>query len=224
MTAPMIPYRPDRVDPDEVVARLRAALALARGRRTVRQFSHQPVPREAIEAAIAVAGTAPSGAHRQPWVFVAIGDPATKARLREAAEAEERTFYAHRAPDAWKEALAPIGTDAHKPHLTDAPWLVVVFRQDAVVEDGERRPNYYVAESVGIAVGMMIAALHRSGLSTLTHTPAPMTFLRELCGRPGHEKPYLILAVGYAADDCVVPDLTRKAFDEIAVFLDDAGR
>lgn len=220
MTGPShlrVPYRPPRVAPEVTLEALRADLAVARQRRSVRQFSREPVPREALELAIRIAGTAPSGAHRQPWHFVAIGDPAIKARIREAAEREERAFYEARATEEWLEALAPLGTDFVKEHLTDAPWLVVVFRRDReVLPDGGVRKNYYVSESVGIAVGFLIQALHRAGLATLTHTPAPMSFLREICGRPEHEKPYVLMPVGYPALDCEVPDLARKPLEEIA--------
>lgn len=216
--APMIPYRPPRVPPDEVVRRLEAELEVAQARRSVRQFSRDPVPREAIEAALRVAGTAPSGAHRQPWQFVAVGDPDLKRRIREGAEVEERAFYAERATPDWLAALEPLGTDEIKEHLTDAPWVIVVFRRDADVVAGVRQRNYYVAESVGIAVGMLLAALHRAGLVALTHTPAPMAFLRELCGRPAEEKPFLLLPVGYPAEGCRVPELRRKGLEEIASF------
>jgi nitroreductase len=182
-------------------------------------FSPEPVPREVIETAIRIAGTAPSGAHRQPWQFVAIQEPALKAAIRRATEAEEREFYERRAPPEWLEALAPLGTDFHKEYLTVAPWIVVVFRRDYdLLPDGTRLKNYYVAESVGIAVGFFIQALHRAGLATLTHTPAPMTFLRQLCGRPANEKPYVLMPVGYPTADCVVPDLQRKSLEEIAEF------
>lgn len=212
-----VPYRPARVPGDEVVARLRADHEVADARRTVRHFSRDPVPREAIELAIRIAGTAPSGAHRQPWYFVAISDPALKQRIREAAELEERAFYAERATPEWLEALAPLGTDFVKEHLTDAPWVIVVFRRDHEErEDGTIAKSYYASESVGIAVGFLIQALHRAGLATLTHTPAPMTFLREACGRPKNEKPFVILPVGYPAAECVVPDLQRKSLAEIA--------
>ncbi len=211
-----VPYRPARVPANESARRLHEEYEVARQRRTVRHFSRDPVPREAIIDAIKIAGTAPSGAHRQPWYFVAISDAETKARIREAAEAEERAFYESRATPEWLEALAPLGTDFVKDHLTDAPWVVVVFRRDYELQpDGSKLKSYYLAESVGIAVGFLIAALHRAGLATLTHTPAPMNFLRELCGRPRHEKPYVILPVGYPSEDCVVPDLQRKSFDEI---------
>lgn len=214
-----IPYRPVRVPPEEVVASLEAQAEVARNRRTVRHFATDPVPQEAIARAIEIAGTAPSGAHRQPWFFVAISDPATKQRIREAAEAEERDFYENRAPKAWIDALAPLGTDFVKSHLTDAPWLIVAFRRDSEPgPDGQPMKNYYMTESLGIAVGFLIQALHRAGLASLTHTPAPMTFLRDLCGRPASEKPMVILAVGYPSEDCEVPDLPRKALNEIAEF------
>lgn len=215
------PYRPEHVAPDEVARRLRAEHANAETRRSVRHFSPEPVPRAAIEDAIRIAGTAPSGAHRQPWFFVAISDPAIKARIRAAAETEERAFYeGGRATKEWLEALAPLGTDVVKEHLTTAPWLVVVFRRDGEpLPDGRVLKSYYAQESVGIAVGFLIAALHRAGLATLTHTPAPMTFLREICGRPANEKPFVILPVGYPAADCTVPDIERKPLEEIALFL-----
>lgn len=175
-------------------------------RRTVRDFSDRAVPRDAIEQAIAIAGTAPSGANHQPWHFVAIQNADLKARIRQAAEEEERAFYDGAAGDAWLDALAPIGTDADKPHLTDAAWLIVVFAQRYGIDaTGERFKHYYVPESTGIACGFLIAALHQAGLDCLTHTPAPMGFLREICERPEHEKPIMILAVGYAADNAQVP-------------------
>lgn len=219
MPLPQIPYRPEHVEPDVVGRRLRAELRVADTRRSVRHFSPAPVPREAIEDALMIAGTAPSGAHRQPWFFVAIADPATKARIREAAEAEERAFYAGRATREWLDALEPLGTDFEKAHLTTAPWLIVVFRRDQeTLPDGRVLKSYYASESVGIAVGFLIAALHRAGLATLTHTPAPMTFLRDICGRPATEKPFVILPIGYPAGDCTVPDLRRKSLEEIAAF------
>lgn len=219
MKLPTVPYQPPRRSAEQVVASLQEQLTVAQARRTVRQFSTDDVPKDAIEAALSIAGTAPSGAHRQPWFFVAISDPAMKLRIREAAEAEERDFYENRAPQAWLDALAPLGTDFVKAHLTDAPWLIVAFRRDSDPgPDGAPRKNYYMTESLGIAVGFLIQALHRAGLCSLTHTPAPMTFLRELCGRPATEKPFLILAVGYPAPDCEVPDMARKTLDEIAEF------
>ena len=214
-----IAYAPERVPNDETLARLRADHATAETRRTVRHFSPDPVPRDAIETALRIAGTAPSGAHRPPWFFVAISDPETKRRIREAAEVEERDFYERRAPPDWLEALAPLGTDFHKEHLTTAPWLVVAFRRDhETLADGRVAKTYYASESVGIAVGFLIAALPRAGLATLTHTPSPMTFLRDLCGRPRNEKAFLVLPVGYPAPDCRVPDLARKPLSQIAEF------
>ena len=183
-------------------------------------FSTDPVPREAIERAVMIACTAPSGAHRQPWYFVAINDPETRKRIKVEAEKAEREFYDHRAPKEWLDALEPLGTDFIKDHLTTAPWLVIVFRRDYDVSpDGKRLKNYYMTESVGIAVGFFIQALHRAGLATLTHTPAPMTFLREVCNRPMNEKPFVLMPVGYPADDCVVPDIRRKKLDEVAEFV-----
>lgn len=217
---PPIPYRPDRLPPTESAAILARDAATARARRSVRMFSPDAVPREWIEQAIEIAGTAPSGAHRQPWHFALIGDPALKQRIRDEAEVEEREFYEHRAPAEWLEALAPLGTDFHKDYLVTAPWLIVVFRRDPdILPDGRRLKNYYVQESVGIAVGFLIQALHRAGLATLTHTPSPMGFLRTLCGRPANEKPYVLMPVGYPARDCTVPDLARKPLREIASVL-----
>jgi nitroreductase len=215
-----IPYRPRRMTHDAMVETIEADHVTAQQRRTVRSFSTEPVPRVVIERAIQIAGTAPSGAHRQPWYFVVIEDAVLKAKLRDAAEAEERSFYEHRITPAWREALAPLGTDFQKEHLTSAPFLIVVFRRDyEVLPDGSQAKSYYAQESVGIAVGFLIQALHRAGLATLTHTPAPMSFLRELCGRPASEKPFVILPVGYPSLDCEVPDLSRKPLEAIATFL-----
>lgn len=219
MPAPPRAYTPPRLPLPETLRRLRDAAALADTRRSVRHFSTDPVPREAIELAIRVAGTAPSGAHRQPWHFVAVSDVSTKAAIRAAAEAEERAFYAERATPEWLAALEPLGTDMVKTHLTDAPWLVVVFRRDHDAGPDGPSKNYYVAESVGIAVGFLLSALHEAGLAALTHTPAPMTFLRKLLGRPANERPYVIIPVGYPAADCTVPDIQRKALDAIASFV-----
>ncbi|MDR3690078.1 MAG: nitroreductase family protein [Fimbriimonas sp.] len=220
MPLPTVPYQPERPSIDESLCALKVDFETANRRRTIRMFASEPVPREAIELAIRIAGTAPSGAHKQPWTFVAISDPEIKARIREEAEKEERDFYERRAPQEWLDALEPFGTDFHKSHLTDAPWLIVVFRRDYdLLPDGTRVKNYYMAESVGIATGFLIQSLHRAGFATLTHTPAPMTFLRSICNRPANEKPYLILPVGYPASDCQVPDLQRKSLAEIAEFL-----
>lgn len=210
---PHIPYSPSPVAPEEAQRIAQAEIALAQRRRSVRFFSDAPVPRELIEAALKIACTAPSGANKQPWRFVVISDPALKHRIRLAAEEEEREFYAHRATPEWLEALAPIGTDPSKPFLDIAPYLIVVFRINYEVQGERQIKNYYVPESVGIAVGMLIAALHRFGLVTLTHTPAPMIFLNEICGRPPNEKPFVLLPIGYPAPDCTVPDLPRKAFE-----------
>jgi len=175
-------------------------------RRTVRDFSSRSVDREVVEACLKAAGTAPSGANLQPWHFTVIADPGLKRRIREAAEIEEKEFYEDRAPAEWLEALAPLGTDASKPFLETAPVLIAVFAQRyGVLPDGRRVKHYYVPESVGIAVGFLIAGLHHCGLATLTHTPSPMNFLNEICGRPAQEKPYLLLVVGYPAEGCKVP-------------------
>jgi len=216
-----VPYTPvplqwERLDPDEAFARSRAFLETMRARRSVRMFSTKPVPRELIDNALEVAGTAPSGAHQQPWTFALVSEPEVKARLREGAEAEEREFYEHRATDEWKEAIEPIGTDWVKTHITDAPYVIVVFEQPwRFGPDGEKLKHYYVRESVGIAVGYLLAALQVSGLCALTHSPSPMKFLAELLGRPENERPFILIPVGYAAEDAEVPDLVRKPLDEI---------
>ena len=190
-------------------------------RRTVRHFSDRPVTREIIENCIRAAGTAPSGAHQQPWHFVAVSDVALKRQIRERAEVEEREFYAHRAPPEWLEALAPLGTDAEKPFLEIAPWLLAVFVQRYRFNaEGRKIKHYYTDESVGIATGLLLAALHASGLVSLTHTPSPMGFLNDILGRPkATERPFMIIVAGYPASDAVVPDLTRKPLDQIATFL-----
>jgi nitroreductase len=211
---------PDRVQKpdDEATAAAEAFLAYMRKRHSVREFSTRAVPEAVIAASIATAGTAPSGANHQPWHFVAIADPAMKARIREGAEEEERAFYSGGAGDEWLAALEPIGTGVTKPHLTDAPWLIVVFAQRyGVTEDGSRYKNYYVPESVGIATGFLIAALHQAGLVCLEHTPNPMKFLGPLCGRPDHEKPVMILPVGYPAEGATVPAVAKrkKPLDQI---------
>ncbi|OGT58265.1 MAG: nitroreductase [Gammaproteobacteria bacterium RIFCSPHIGHO2_12_FULL_63_22] len=189
-------------------------------RRTVREFSAQAVSRDVIEACLRAAGTAPSGANQQPWRFVAIGDNGIKRRIREAAEIEEREFYDHRAPAEWRDALAQLGTDADKPFLEIAPWLIAVFYERTGPEvDGHKPKRYYPHESTGIATGLLIAALHHAGLATLTHTPSPMGFLNEILGRPKNEVPYLLLVVGHPAPDCRVPDIQRKPLEEISSFL-----
>ncbi|WP_209426485.1 nitroreductase family protein [Pararhodobacter sp. SW119] len=229
MGAPASDYQPlplpDRVQrlPDEALGAARDFLGYMRRRHSVRDFSADPVPRAVIEACVAAAGSAPSGANQQPWHFVAIAAPAMKARVRAAAEAEEEAFYSGGAGDEWLRALEPIGTGAEKPHLTVAPWLIVVFAQRyGVAEDGTRFKHYYVPESVGIATGFLIAALHHAGLVCLTHTPNPMKFLNEMCGRPVNEKPVMILPVGYPAADAVVPAAAKrkKPLEEILTVLD----
>jgi len=205
---------------EEMRTRARAFRIEASRRRSVRHYSDRPVPRSIIEDCVLAAGTAPSGAHRQPWRFVAVSDPATKRRIRKAAEEEEREFYAQRAPEDWLEALAPLGTDSDKPFLEMAPWLIVIFAESYGVDDsGERVKNYYVQESVGIATGLLITAAHTAGLATLTHTPSPMRFLGPLLGRPDRERPFLILVVGFPAENALVPDLERKSLEEIATFV-----
>ena len=202
--------------PEEIRERAQSFYEVMAQRRSVRDFSDRSVPRECIAAAIRTAGTAPSGANRQPWQFVAVDDPTLKREIREAAEEEERTTYEERMSDEWREALAPLGTDWRKPFLETAPWLVVCFAKPYDVdEDGSKTTNYYVQESVGIACGMFITALHQMGLATLTHTPAPMGFLNDLLERPSNERPYILFPVGYPAEDATVPDIDKKSLDEI---------
>jgi nitroreductase len=203
----------------EQLRRAEAFETSMRTRRTVRHFAPTPVRREVIESAIRTASRAPCGANQQPWHFVAVGDPLTKRRIREAAETEERAFYGGRAPQAWIDALRPMGTDADKPFLEIAPWLLAVFAQPhGVHPDGGKEKHYYVKESVGIACGFLLAALHQAGLATLTHTPSPMGFLREVLGRPAHEQAFLLVVTGLPADDATVPALTKKPLSEIASF------
>lgn len=214
-----VSYSLPQYSEDEMLDRAAAFRDLMAKRRSVRQFSDRDVPRQLIELAIETASTAPSGAHRQPWRFVAVGDPDIKRRIRIAAEAEERENYeGGRMPPEWRRALEPFGTDWHKPFLETVPWIVVIFEETyGLNADGTTRPNYYVKESVGIACGLFLAALHQAGLATLTHTPSPMGFLSEILQRPKNEKPYVLIPVGYPADDCRVPDLIRKPLDEVAV-------
>jgi nitroreductase len=221
---PLPPHEPlafQAVSEAETLRRVRAFEAMLRRRRTVRDFAPDPVSREVIEAAIRAAGSAPSGANQQPWSFVAIADPAIKARIRAAAEEEERAFYESRAGEEWLEALAVLGTDWEKPFLETAPWLIVIFQQRwGMQPDGRRVKHYYAPESVGIATGFLIAALHEAGLATLTHTPAPMGFLNEICGRPENEKAMILLVVGKPAEGCQVPAIGKKPLEEIATFLE----
>lgn len=208
---PLQPYDPG-LSPEEASRRYYEVM---RQRRSVRMFSDRPVSRETIEQICLAGGTAPSGAHKQPWRFVCVSNPELKRRIREAAEAEEREFYARRASRRWLEDLSPLGTDSDKPFLEIAPWLIIVFQ---MVKTDDGGMVYYREESVGIATGMLIAAIHQAGLVTLTHTPSPMKFLSSVLNRPDHERPFLLLPVGYPADDCVVPDMERKPLDEIVVW------
>lgn len=215
------PLDPVGYQPDEMESRASAFRAMMDRRRTVRDFSSRPVPRALIEDCVMTAATAPSGANQQPWTFVCIGDMETKRRIRAAAEEEERAFYAGRAGGEWLEALAPLGTDADKPFLETAPWLIAIFAQRYGVDgDGRRIKHYYVPESVGIATGFLIASLHNAGLATLTHTPSPMGFLNAICDRPEHEKAMILLVAGYPADDATVPDITRKPGSQVIVWRD----
>ena len=223
MTGPaQVPLRPrEPLSDDERIARAREFADELGNRRSVRDFSSRPVPREVIEACLRAAGTAPSGANQQPWRFVAIADGALKRRIREAAEAEEQAFYQHRAPAEWLAALAALGTDADKPFLDIAPWLIAVFYERFGIDaEGRKHKRYYPHESVGIATGLLIASLHRAGLATLTHTPSPMGFLGKVLGRPRNEMPYLLLVVGHPADDCRVPAIERLPLEAYASFLE----
>jgi iodotyrosine deiodinase len=214
--APEIEHRSD----DDLIRRAWEFFQTMQRRRTIRDFSNRPVPREVIEHCIRAAGTAPSGANLQPWHFVAVTDSRVKHQIRVAAEAEEKEFYEHRAPKAWLEALAALGTDWRKPFLEIAPWLIAVFSQPfRILADGTRSPTYYPLESVGIATGLLVTALHSCGLAALTHTPSPMGFLNRILGRPSHEKPFVLLVVGYPADGAMVPDIARKSLEEISTFL-----
>jgi len=214
--APKIDNRSDK----ELIDRAREFYATMQKRRTVRDFSDRPVPREVIEHCIRSAGAAPSGANLQPWHFVAITDPKVKREIRVAAEAEEKEFYEHRAPKAWLEALAPLGTDWHKPFLETAPWLIAIFAQPVrILPNGTRSPTYYAIESVGIAAGMLVTAVHSCGLVSLTHTPSPMGFLNRILNRPSHEKAFLLLVVGHSAKGARVPDISRKSIAEISSFV-----
>lgn len=215
---PFVPYAPPRVPIAEGLRRGAEFHEELEQRRSVRWFSDEEVPLEAIELAVAAANTAPSGAHHQPWTFVATDDPGLKRNIRAAAEEEERKFYRDRALPEWHSALAPLETDEHKEFLEVAPWLVVVFAQKHTPQsDGSLRKNYYVSESVGIACGFFIAALHRMGLATLTHTPNPMSFLTKVLDRPRTERPYILFPVGYPAADCEVPELTRKPLGQALI-------
>ena len=208
------------LDEYQMRQRSRDFFEAAQRRRSIRQFSDRPVPREIIEQCLLTAGTAPSGANTQPWYFAVVESPDIKRQIRAAAEKEEQAFYAHKAPQDWLDALAPLGTDADKPFLETAPYLIAVFQQrygEAV--DGSRVKHYYATESVGIATGMLVTALHHAGLACLTHTPSPMGFLNQILGRPKAERPFVLLVVGFPAIDAMVPDIQKKTLAEIASFL-----
>ncbi|WND03052.1 nitroreductase family protein [Temperatibacter marinus] len=217
--APLSPL-PSYTD-EERIERSKEFFQLMASRRTVRDFTDQPVPKEIIENAILAAGRAPSGANKQPWHFVAISKADIKAKLREAAEEEEREFYGGRASEEWLDDLVPFGTDEHKPFLETAPWLIAVFRQSYGLDEdtGEKETHYYVHESVGLAAGMLITSLHNSGLATLTHTPSPMGFLNMICGRPKHEKPIMLVVAGHPTKDAEVPVINKKPLDQISTFI-----
>ncbi|MDR8393151.1 nitroreductase family protein [Aliifodinibius sp. S!AR15-10] len=216
-----VPYKNYKEYPEEEMRqRVRDFYGDLKRRRTVREFADRAVPREVIEDCIRAAGTAPNGANMQPWHFVAVSDPGVKSKIREAAEEEEREFYEHRANEEWLEALEPFGTDHHKPFLEEAPYLIAIFeKRYDLDEQGHKTQHYYVKESVGIATGMLITAIHRAGLVSLTHTPNPMGFLNEILDRPKNERPFLLLVVGYPSEGVEVPDITKKPLDEIATFV-----
>jgi nitroreductase len=216
-----IPYSTYREYPlEEMQERVKVFREEMQRRRTIRTFSSRPVSREIIEECIRIAGTAPNGANMQPWHFVVVSDPDVKRQIREGAEKEEREFYERRASDEWLETLAPLGTDWHKPFLEDAPYLIVIFGlSNTILPDGKKRKNYYVNESVGIATGMLITAIHHAGLASLTHTPSPMAFLNKILKRPSNERPFLVLVVGYPAEGTTVPDINKKSLGEIATFI-----
>lgn len=213
---PTVPLQYPRRSAAEMEARARALTELLQTRRSVRDFAPDSIPQVVLQACLAAAASAPSGANKQPWTFVVVQDPETKRRIREAAEVEERTFYAGRAGERWLEDLEPLGTGPEKPFLETAPALIAVFAHRRGAEAGQR--NYYVDESVGIASGMLLAALHHAGLASLTHTPSPMAFLSEILERPAHERAYLLIPVGYPAEGCRVPDLKKKPLDEVVIW------
>lgn len=218
---PFIPLDFEQLSEAEMEAKAESFYEMIKRRRTVRDFSSKPVPRSVIENALKAAGTAPSGANKQPWHFVVISESDTKREIRLAAEEEERQFYSERATEEWLEDLAPLGTDDKKPFLETAPYLIAIFLQKFEYDEkGEKHKNYYTAESVGLASGFLITALHQAGLATLTHTPSPMKFLNKICGRPDFERPYILLVVGYPEDDALVPDITKKPLDEFTTFIE----
>lgn len=221
MSNDFVPLEWNELPEDEMKLRATALYEQMNLRRTTRHFSERMVPRELIEKAIMCASTAPSGAHLQPWTFVAVSNAEMKMKMRKAAEIEEEKTYSERMPEAWQEVLQPLGTDAVKEHMTTAPWLVILFRQSKRMRpNGEFGPTYYSTESCGIAAGMFIQAIHNMGLVTLTHTPSPMGFLREILGRPAHEHAMLVMPVGYPAEDAAVPNLSRKPLEDVAIFVE----
>jgi len=213
-----IPLRFTFYGPEDQLQRAKEYYELCNRRRTVREFSDRPVPRELIETVVRTAGTAPSGANKQPWKFVIVDDPDLKHKIRLAAEKEERENYGHRMPQAWLDDLAALGTDWHKEFLEVAPYLIVMFKERYRVENGVQKKNYYADESMGIACGFLLAAIHNAGLASLTHTPSPMNFLREILERPANEIPYLLIPVGYPKEGALVPDIERKPFKQIVSF------
>lgn len=215
-----IPYKAQNFSEAEMKQRVADFYAYMDQRRSVREFSDQPVPKEVIGNIIMSASTAPSGAHRQPWTICAVSAPDIKKAIREAAEEEEYTNYNGRMSDSWLEDLVPFGTDWKKPFLEIAPWLLIVFRRIYELEDGEKKNNYYVNESVGLATGMLLTAIHQAGLVSLTHTPSPLKFLQKILKRPDNERPFLLIPVGYPVENVQVPDLQRKSLEEVAVFME----
>lgn len=216
-----IPFKNDfNFSEEEMIERSEKFLEIMKKRRTIREFSDKPVPREVVENCILTAGTAPNGANMQPWQFVIVDNKKIKKKIREAAEEEERIFYTQRAPQEWLDALAPLGTDENKPFLENAPYLIVIFsRRYDILPDGRRVKNYYTSESVGIATGMLITAVHNAGLVSLTHTPSPMNFLNEILNRPANEKPYLILVIGHPAEGAKVPEIQKKSLNNISEYI-----
>lgn len=219
-TYPFIPFKATQHPTSELLPRSQSFYEHMDRRRTVRHFSDKPVSKEVIENLLMTASTAPSGAHKQPWTFCAVSNPALKTEIRKAAEQEEYQSYNGRMTEEWLRDLAPLGTDWNKPFLEIAPWLIIVFKKAYDIVDGEKRKNYYVNESVGLAAGFLLAAIHNAGLVSLTHTPSPMNFLQKILKRPENERPFLLLPVGYPAEDAMVPDLGRKNPEEVIVYFD----
>ena len=215
-----VAYSRDTYTPEEATSRAKDFYKWMDTRRTVREISNKPVPRELVESVVMAASTAPSGAHKQPWTFCLVSNKEIKSQIRKAAEEEEYESYSGRMSERWKKDLEPLGTDWNKPFLEEAPWLVIVFKRVYEMEDGVKHNNYYVNESVGIACGFFLAALHKAGLVTLTHTPSPMNFLTKILNRPDNERPYLLLPIGYPQDEVYVPDIERKTLNEVAVYYE----